>query len=323
MRAFHRFHRHLGIDAARPGSKSAVMLAFAAGASIALVKTLAAALTGSASMAAEAVHSWVDTITDSFLVAAYLAARRPADGKHRLGYGRESYVWSLFGSIAMLALGAQVGVWRGIHQLSVPDATTDYRFGYVVIIGSFALQSISTFQALRFLGLRAAERHLSVVRHVFETSDSQLRTVVTQDFLALIGLVVAGLGMLLHDITGNVVYDAAGSIAVGLLMGIAGLFLINMNRRYLAGMPLDPERRALAIRLLKQSPAVKRVTHLFAEFIGPDRILLSARVELAGEHSQAELARILRQLEQQIMTHRNVGVATLTLAAPEEEEVSD
>lgn len=323
MRAFHRFHRHLGVDADKPGGKSAVMLAFAAGTSIALVKTLAAVLTGSASMTAEAVHSWVDGLTDSFLVAAYLAARRPADGQHRLGYGRESYVWSMFGSIAMLALGAQVGIWRGIHQLSMPDAPTDYRFGYAVIIGSFALQSVSTFQALRFLRRRAAALQRSAVQHVLETSDSQLRTVVTQDFLALVGLAVAGLGMLLHDVTGNVAYDAAGSIVVGLLMGIAGLFLVNLNRRYLAGMPLPVDRRAIAIGLLKQSPDVKRVTLLYTEFIGPDRILLVARIEIAGEHSQAELARILRRLEQQIMTHRNVGIATLTLAAPEEEEINN
>lgn len=323
MRAFHRFHRHLGVDADQPGGKSAVMLAFAAGTSIALVKTLAAVLTGSASMTAEAVHSWVDALTDSFLVAAYLAARRPADVLHRLGYGRESYVWSMFGSIAMLALGAQVGIWRGVRQLSMADATTDYRFGYAVILGSFALQSISTFQALRFLSRRAADRQLSAVKHVFETSDSQLRTVVTQDLLALVGLAVAGLGMLLHDITGNVLYDAGGSIVVGLLMGTAGVFLVNLNRRYLAGMPLPADRRAMAIELLKQAPDVKRVTLLFTEFIGPDRILLVARIEIAGEHSQADLARILRRLEQQIMTHRNVGIATLTLAAPEEADIRE
>ncbi|MGJ7506475.1 cation diffusion facilitator family transporter [Variovorax sp. GT1P44] len=323
MRAFHRFHRHLGVEADKPGGKSAVLLAFAAGTSMALVKSVAAVLTGSASMTAEAVHSWVDALTDSFLVAAYLAARRPADARRRLGYGRESYVWSMFGSIAMLALGAQVGIWRGIRQLGMPDATTDYRLGYAVILGSFALQSISTFQALRFLRRRASDRQLSAVRHVFETSDSQLRTVVTQDLLALVGLAVAGLGMLLHDITGNVVYDAGGSIVVGLLMGIAGVFLVNLNRRYLAGMPLPADRRATAIVLLKQSPDVKRVTHLFTEFIGPDRILLAARIEIAGEHSQAELGTILRRLEQQVMAHRNVGLATLTLSAPDEEDIRD
>lgn len=296
------------------------MIPFAAGTLVALVKTLAAVLTGSASMVAAAVHSWVDTVTDGFLVAAYSAARRPADATHALGFGRESYVWSLFGSIAMFVAGAEVGIWRGITQLSAPDTTVDYRFGYLVIAGSFALQGVSLFQALFFVRKRAAERDLGIVEHVFETSDSQLRTVVTEDLIAQIGLAAAALGMALHQITGNVVYDAVGSIVIGVLMGVAGLFLIDMNRRYLAGMPLSAERRARAISLLKEAPEVKRVTFFFAEFIGPDRILLAARVEIAGDHCQAELAHILRRLEQRIMAHRNVGRAILTLATPEDED---
>jgi cation diffusion facilitator family transporter len=321
MRAFNRFHRHLGIESPTQRGPAAVRLAFVAGTLVAVVKTLAAFLTGSASMLAEAVHSWVDTVTDGFPVAAYLAARRPADATHVLGYGRESYVWSLFGSVAMFTVGAEVGIWRGIHQLGAVDATTDYRFGYVVLGGSFVLQSVSFAQAMFFVRERAAERDLGMFAHVFETSDSQLRTVVTEDFIALVGLAVAALGMALHQITGNVAYDAAGSIGVGVLMGVAGLFLINMNRRFLAGMTLPAERRARVLAALKAAPEIKRITHLFTEFIGPERILLSARVELAGEHSQADLARILHLLEQRIMTHKNVGRATLSLSAPEDEDL--
>jgi cation diffusion facilitator family transporter len=321
MRAFNRFHRHLGVDSPKDGGTSAAMVAFVVGTLVALVKTLAAVLTGSASMLAEAVHSWVDTATDVFLVAAYLTARRPADATHALGYGRESYVWSLFGSVAMFIVGAEVGIWRGITQLSALDTPTDYRFGYIVIAGSFALQGVSFIQALFFVRKRAAERDLGIFEHVFETSDSQLRTVVTEDFIALIGLALAALGMALHQITGEVVYDAGGSILIGVLMGVAGLFLINMNRRYLAGMPLSAERRARAISLLKEAREVNRVTFFFAEFIGPDRILLAARVEIAGDHTQADLAHILRRLEQRIMAHKNVGRAILTLATPEDEDL--
>ena len=93
MRAFNRFHRHLGIDEPRSGGGLAVAISVAAGTLVALVKTFAAVLTGSASMMAEAVHSWVDLVTDGFLVAAYVVARRPADETHTLGYGRESYLW--------------------------------------------------------------------------------------------------------------------------------------------------------------------------------------------------------------------------------------
>jgi cation diffusion facilitator family transporter len=322
MRAFNRFHRQLGVDSPRKNGTSTVVIAFVAGATVAMVKTVAAALTGSASMLAEAVHSWVDMVTDAFLVEAYVTARRPADATHALGYGRESYVWSLFGSVATFIVGAEFGVWRGITQLSRPDIATDYLFGYVVLGGSFAIQGLSFLQALVYVRKRATERDLGFFEHVFETSDSQLRAVVTEDFLALVGLAVAALGMALHQITGKVVYDAAGSIVIGVLMGLGGLFLINKNRRFLAGVPLPAERRSRAIALLKDASEIKRVTFFYAEFIGPDRILLSARVEIEGDHSQSELARTLRNLELRIMEHKNVGRAILSLAAPEEGDIS-
>ncbi|MEO8925507.1 MAG: cation diffusion facilitator family transporter [Caldimonas sp.] len=321
MRAFSRFHRHLGNDSLSAGGTTAVIFALAAGTVAAMAKTAAAVLTGSASMLAAAMHSWVDTAAECFLIAAYFAARRPADEKHRLGYGRDSYVWTLFASIVMVIVGAEVGVWRGITQLSAPDTTTDYRFGYVVIAISFVLEGASFIQATRFVRRRAAERHVGIFAHVLATSDSQLRAVFTEDLIALVGLGVAALGMALHQITGNVRFDAAGSILIGLLMGLAGVLLINLNRQFLAGAPLSAEQRAMGIRLLKDTPEIERVTLLFAEFIGPDRILLAAHVSLAGDHTQAELARTLRSLEQRIMTHKNVGQAVLTLAAPEEEEI--
>ena len=321
MRAFSRFHRHLGVDSEDAGGTTSASLALGAGVLAAIAKSAAAGLTGSASMLATAMHSWVDAATGCFLLAAYVAARRPADETHRLGYGRGSYVWSLLASIAMVIVGMEVGVWRGIAQLHAPDATTDYRFGYVVIAVSFVLEAASFVQAVRFVRQRAAEFEMGMFSHVLSTSDAQLRVVFTQDFITLLGLAIAALGMALHQLTGNVVYDATGSILIGVLMGLAGLALINVNRHYLVGMPISTEQRAVALRLLREVPEIERVTSLFAEFIGPDRILLAAHVALKGDHSQAELARILRTLEQKIMTHKRVGRALLTLAAPEEPEI--
>lgn len=298
-----------------------LVMAFAVGMLMAVLKTFAAAYTGSASMLAEAVHSWADMATDGFLVAAYWNARRPADDMHSLGYGRESYVWSLFGAVALFIVGAQAGIWRGVRQLSSPEAATDYLFGYIVITGAFVFQAASFWQALTFVRNRAAEYQLGVVEHVFETSDSQLRMVVIGDFIALVGLAIAALGMGLHQVTGEVVYDAAGSILIGVLMGVAGLFLINLNRRYLAGMPLSARRRTRAIELIKAAPEVTRVTRFFAEFIGPDRLVLLAHVGIAGDHTQDQLAQILRSLERRIMAHKNVGLAILTLASPDEPDL--
>ena len=318
MRTFSRLHRRLGIDAPAPGQARAAAIAFGSGVMMTIGKTAAAMYTGSASMAAEAVHSWVGTVTEIFLIAAYVAARRPADEAHPLGYGRESYVWSLFASIGMFVVGAQVGIWRGISELGTSEGAGNYHIGYVVIALSFGLQVVSFMQAMRFVRDGAAERELGVLRHVFDTSDSQLRAVITGDFIALVGLATAGLGMALHQLTGQVIYDAVGSMLIGVLMGVAGLFLINVNRHYLAGMPLSAERSAMAVRALEQTPLVERVTFFFAEYVGPGRLIVVVRVVIAGEHSQAELARILHALEVHIMEHKAVTRAIVSLATPED-----
>lgn len=318
MRAFKRFHRNFAVDSPEPRSRSRVIFALAAGTLVAIAKTVAAILTGSASMLAEAAHSWANTATECLLIAAYFAAQRPADATHPLGHGRDSYVWSLFASIGMFVIGAEVGIWRGISQLGATEPTTGYMFGYAVIAVSFVFEIASFRQALRYVKKRATQRDHGVVEHLFHTSDSQLRVVFIEDLISPIALAIAALGMALHQLTGNVIYDAAGSILIGVLVAAAGLILINVNRQFLAGMPLTAKQRAMVIGLLKKAPGIARVTFLYAEFIGPDRLLLFARVSIAGEHTQTELAHILRGLELGIMEHKNVGRAILALSTPED-----
>jgi cation diffusion facilitator family transporter len=301
VRAFSRFHRKLGTGTQVASRRLAVAKAFAGEAIIALLKSAAAMVTGSSAMLAEAVHSWVSLIADCFRANAYLVASRPADEHHPLGYGRESYVWALFGAAGTFVFGAQVGVWRGLEQLHSKEPVFGFSFGYLVLGCAFAVQALSFAQAVRFVREKAITRGLGVVGHLLTTSDTLLRAVVIEDLLALLGLAIAGLSMGLHQLTGRAEFDGAGSIAIGTLMGVVGLYLIDMNRRFLAGVPLPPELRAKVIASFKQAPEIQRVTTFFAEYIGPEKILISARVELIGQHDQAELARILRSLEARIM----------------------
>jgi cation diffusion facilitator family transporter len=322
MRAFNRFHRRLGIGTQVADRRYAIAKAFVGGMMIALMKSIAAVVTGSTSMLAEAVHSWVSLVADGFRATAYLVASRPADETHPLGYGRESYVWALFGSAGTFVVGAQFGIWRGVEQLHAQEPVFGFTFGYTVLGCAFAVQAVSFGQALRFVRQKAAARDLGVIGHLLTTSDTLLRAVVTEDLLALLGLVIAGLSMALHQATGRAEFDGAGSIAIGTLMGVVGLYLINMNRRFLAGVPLPANLRAKVIANLKQAPEIRRVTAFFAEYIGPEKVLISARVELTGQHEQAELARLLRRLEGRIMENPHVGLATLSLSAPEEPDLN-
>src|SRR5206468_2578639 len=181
MKAIERYRLNLPAHERRKRG-SAVVVAFAANALVALAKSVAAALTGSASLAAEAVHSWVDTGNECFVLAASLTARRPADDAHPLGYCRESYVWSLFASLGMFILGCVLTTWRGIVQLFAKDhPAASYTVGYAVIAISFVLEGYSLLQTVRELRPKAARRGRDLFDHVLRTSDAPLRAVFIED----------------------------------------------------------------------------------------------------------------------------------------------
>jgi cation diffusion facilitator family transporter len=320
MKPHERFRLHVQVDAPGKGPSS-IAVAFAANVLVAVAKTVAAVITGSSSLRTEAVHSWVDVGNECFVVAAGRTAERPADEGHALGYGRQSYVWSLFASLGMLMVGALVGVWQGVRQLSEPDVSSHYAIGYWVIGLSCVLEGTSFVQTLRQVRKGAEESGRDVFEHALATSNSPMRAVFTEDFTALIALGIAALAMALHQATGVAAYDAAGSILIGVLMAAAGMVLISRNGRYLAGETLAVEQCGRVLASIRANPEIERVTFVFAEFIGPDRLFLMAGVQIAGEQTQAELAVALRELERRIMMHRQVGLAILTLATADDKDM--
>jgi cation diffusion facilitator family transporter len=308
-----RFRLHVHLDEANEG-RAMIIVSFLANVLVATAKTVAAVITRSSSLRTEAVHSWVDTGNECLVVVAACKARRPADDQHTLGYGRESYVWSLFASIGTLLLGAGVGIWQGVHELGEAGGASDYLVGYLVIGVSFALEGVSFVQTIRQLRKGADELGRDLFEHALATSNSTLRAVFTEDFTALVALIVAALGMALHQLTGVAAYDGVGSIVIGLLMVVAAAMLISRNVRLLAGKPIEPAQRARMIAALRAEPEIERVAFLYSEVIGPERLLIIASVTLAGDHTQPELATTLRDLERRLMKHKYVGLAVLTLA---------
>jgi cation diffusion facilitator family transporter len=312
-----RFRLRVHLDEANE-SRAMIVVSFLANVLVAVAKTVAAVATRSSSLRTEAVHSWVDVGNECFVVVAARKARRPADEQHMLGYGRESYVWSLFASIGTLLLGAVVGVWQGVHELSEPGSGSDYVVGYAVIGVSFMLEGVSFVQTIHQLRKGADDLGRDLFEHALATSNSTLRAVFTEDFTALVALVLAGLGMALHQLTGVAAYDGVGSILIGLLMVVAAVILISSNGRLLAGKPIEPAQRARMIAALRAEPEIERVAFMYSEVIGPERLLIIASVTLAGDHTQAELAAIMRELERRLMKHQYVGLAVLTLATSDD-----
>lgn len=306
-------------DQAQGGESTVtVIIAFFANAGIAVAKTVVAVLTGSASMLAESAHSWADTGNEVLLLVADRRSRRTADPSHPLGYGREAYVWSMFAALGLFVAGAVVSVWNGVSKLFETSEETSYFWAYVVLAIAFVLEGISFLQAYRQTRREAHGLDRDVLEHALATSDPTLRAVFAEDAAALAGLVIAAVGIFLHQVTGQASYDAVGSILVGLLLGAVAVLLINRNRHFLTGQESDTRTRELVLDLLKQMPEVARVTYLRLEFVGPRQLLLVASVDLAGEERESHVAYTLRELEERIEQDPVLVDAVLTLATPDE-----
>jgi cation diffusion facilitator family transporter len=295
-----------------------VVVAFGANLLIAVAKTAAAVMTGAASMLAEAAHSWADTGNEVFLLLAQRKAARPSDRTHPFGYGREVYVWSLFAAIGLFAIGAGVSITHGIQELAHPEPATDFGIAYVVLAVSFVLEGASFFQASRQARRSAAKREQEVIEHILATSDPTVRAVFFEDAAALVGIVIAAVGIGLHQATGSPVPDAVGSILVGVLLGVVAVVLIDRNRRFLVGQAADETLQRAAVTALLDQPEIARVTQLHLQYMGAQQIFLIGAVDLEGEPDETEASHVLAALERRIAAQPGVVAAVLSLSEPQE-----
>ena len=309
-----------GGSPAPEGSESAltVVLAFGANLLIAVAKTAAAMITASASMLAEAAHSWADTGNEVFLLIAQRRAAKPADATHPLGHGREVYVWSLFAAIGLFAVGAGVSIAHGFSELAHPEPASDFGIAYAVLGVSAVLEGASFFQASRQAKRAAAQRDKDVFEHVLETSDPTVRAVFFEDLAALVGIAIAFAGIGLHQATGSATPDAIGSILVGTLLAVVAIVLIDRNRRFLVGESADPAVQDAALRELLALPGVARVTELRLEFVGARLLFLTGAVDLEGNPVEDDAAHQLAMLERRLGGHPRLVGALLSLSEPED-----
>lgn len=307
-----------GASASTKESSFTVVLAFTVNLVIAVAKSIAAALTGSASMTAEAAHSWADAGNEVFLLVADRRSQRPRDNRHPMGYGREAYVWSMFAAFGLFTAGAVVSIMHGIQELLDPEPAGDFLIAYLVLGVAFVLEGISFTQAYRQAHKTASALQTSTLEHVANSSNPTLRAVFAEDAAALIGLAIAFLGIFLHQVTGSPVPDAIGSIAVGVLLGVVAVILIDRNRRFLVGQSVSDDVEILAVGLLLKRPEIDRVTYIHLEYVGPSKLYLVAAVDLTGNADEDDVAVRLRRLERDLENLDYVEEAVITLSTKDE-----
>jgi len=286
---------------AQEESTTTVVVAIAANLGIAIAKGIAGALSGSAAMLSEAAHSLADTSNEVMLLVAVKRSDRPADARHPFGYGRERYFWTLLAAVGIFVGGGVFAVFQGVHELFGGGGEGGhYVLTYAVLGMAFVLESASWLQARKQLREDAEQMNRPFRQQLFATSDPAATTVFAEDSAALVGLVLAGSGVGLHQLTGNSYWDSAASIAIGVLLAVVAVVLGHENRSLIIGEAAD-QRLVDALRSdLARYPEVTSVDEVLTMVLGRGEVLVAARVDLEDEVRAGDIEALARRMEREV-----------------------
>jgi cation diffusion facilitator family transporter len=277
-------------DERKQGGKVTVLLALAANFGVGVLKLAAGLVSGSAALLSEAAHSAGDCTTEVFLLIALRRSERPADREHPFGYGKARYFWSLLAAIAIFTLGGAFSIFEGVTAIAGPAKSDDMLWiNYPVLVIAFVMEGISFRQAARQVRKQARRRRLPLVDLIRNPEDPTVNSVALEDSTALVGIVVAGFGVGLHQLTGDALWDGLASAIIGvLLLGVA-VVLARSCEALLIGKQADPRLLAAIEEWLEQQPEIDDVVDLLTMLTGAGQVLLGARVDFVDSVSAGEL----------------------------------
>jgi len=282
-------------------STRTVVVAGLANLGIALAKTVAGLLSGSAAMLSEGAHSFADTLNEGFLFTSVRTSDRPADERHPFGYGRERYFWTLLAAVGLFVGGGVFSIMQGVGELREGGSEGGhFLVSYAVLAVSAVLEFISWLQARHQLREDAQRNDRGLQRQVWDTTDPAVTTVFLEDSAALVGLALAALGIGLHQATGNGVWDGVASVAIGVLLCGVGVVLAKENRSLLIGEAADPRLREALVELLSSYDEVDAVEEVLTSVIGRGAVLVAARIDLDDDLRAGEVEALARRMERDI-----------------------
>ncbi len=266
-----------------------------ANAGIALAKFVAYVVTGSAAMLAEAIHSVADTSNQGLLLLGGRQARKVADDRHQFGYGRERYFWSFVVAMVLFSLGGLYSIYEGISKILDPHELESIGWAIGVLLVAIVLESFSFRTAVVESSKVKGDR--GWWQYIRSSRSPELPVVLLEDAGALLGLMLALTGVGLYVVTGDVVWDAVGTLCIGVLLVLIAVFLsVEMKSLLIGESALESDIKAID-QALTSSPEVVRVIDLRTQHIGPEELLVAAKVEFTGSLTGTELAAAIDQAE--------------------------
>jgi cation diffusion facilitator family transporter len=280
------------------GGGKAIIAALVANLSIAAAKLVGFAVTGSSSMLAEAVHSFADSGNQVLLLVGGKRARRDADERHPFGYGRERYFYSFVVALVLFSLGSLFALYEGISKIRHPHHLETASVAIGILVFAIIAESFSFRTAIR--ESRPHKRTLSWVQYIRRSKSPELPVVLLEDFAALIGLALALLGVSMTLVTGDPVWDGIGTLAIGILLGAVAIVLAIEMKGLLIGESASKESVVAIRSALVDGATVLRVIHLKTLHLGPDELLVAAKIAVPADLTLPAVAKAIDAAEARV-----------------------
>jgi cation diffusion facilitator family transporter len=267
-------------------SVKSISLALLANLGIAITKTMAAVITGSGAMLAESIHSFADCGNQGLLFLGLRATKKKPDPEHPLGYGKEIYFWSFIVALMLFSIGGCFSIYEGIHKISVHEGLKNPLIALVVLSVSIILEAASLYGCLK--QINKLRRNTSLWAWYKNSRRSELVVVLGEDIAALLGLSFAFIAVILAVMTGNPVFDAIGSMGIGVLLVVISVLLAIKVKSLLIGQSADDEARSQIIKVLKSRPEIDRIFNLITLQLGPN-IMVAVKAKMKDTETAGQL----------------------------------
>ncbi|NUT09386.1 MAG: cation transporter [Nonomuraea sp.] len=280
------------------GGTKAIIAALSANLAIAVAKFVAAFFTGSSSMLAEGIHSVADSGNQLLLLLGGKRAQRVSDKTHPFGYGRERYFYAFVVAVVLFTIGAVFSLYEGWHKLSEPSAVESPIWAFAVLIFAIIAESFSFRTAIKESNpLRGKQSWVAFIRR---SKSPELPVILLEDLGALLGLIFALFGVTMAVVTGNGVWDGIGTLMIGVLLAIIAIVLAIETKSLLLGEGASPEDEERIRTALEDSPEVARVIHMRTLHLGPEELLVAAKIAVEHDETASEVARGIDEAERRI-----------------------
>jgi len=279
-------------------SKTAIIAALAGNLAIATVKLLAAAITGSSAMVSETIHSLVDTGNQGLLLLGISRSKKPPDLEHPYGHGREIYFWSFVVAVAIFAVGGGVSMYEGIRHVISPNVIEDPFWNYVVLGFALVFESISWFFGWRAFRTRLGNQ--GPLQAIHRSKDPTVFIVIFEDSAAILGLVIAFLGVFFGHLWRNPYLDGVASILIGLMLALIAALLAYETKGLLIGEGYDRKTLRELRETIGSDQAIERINRLLTLFFGPEDVMLTVEVRFRDRLTAVEIRAAVKRIREKI-----------------------